>query len=570
MTVTAAAPADTRAGTGPASPRLADGVELIGEYEGSGYKEPPALVRRGDGQVIQLTPLLYAVAEQADGTHGYTEMAERVGASIGRKVSADNVRFLVEERLAPLGIVTGPDGSQPDVEKSDPLLALKFRAAVIPEWLANSLGRVFMPLFHAPIVIAVLAGLVVADIWLFFEHGVAQAIRQSVYHPGLFLPLFAAVVLSAAFHEVGHAAACRFGGAKPGRMGCGLYLAWPAFYTDVTDAYRLGRRARLRTDLGGVYFNTIVVLLTVGAYLATGFEPLLLLVLIEHFEIVHQLLPIVRLDGYYIVADLTGVPDLFNRIGPIMRGLLPWRRPDERVLVLKRWVRVAVTAWVLIVVPLLFFQLLMVLIHLPRIVGTALDSAGKQWHASAHAFGSGKAVAGATGVLEILVLAVPIIGILLMLVRVFHRGGVWTWQHTQGKPVLRLSALAVAGGLAALLAMAWLPTHNYKPIRPGEKGTMADGVAAVEQLPTGHGPLASRERAAQAGTLGTTGSPDQSGTSTTLDPAGAATTDSTTSTTGTTTGSTSTGGSTDSTTSTTVSSTTTTSAASDTTTTAAP
>ena len=63
-----------------------------------------------------------------------------------------------------------------------------------------------------------------------------QSLRQAIYHPGLFLPLFGAIVLSAAFHEIGHAAACRYGGGMPGKMGCGLYLAWPAFYTDVTDA----------------------------------------------------------------------------------------------------------------------------------------------------------------------------------------------------------------------------------------------------------------------------------------------------------------------------------------------
>ena len=48
----------------------------------------------------------------------------------------------------------------------------------------------------------------------------------------------------------------------PGVMGAGLYLVWPAFYTDVTDSYRLGRAGRLRTDLGGLYFNAIVVVAT--------------------------------------------------------------------------------------------------------------------------------------------------------------------------------------------------------------------------------------------------------------------------------------------------------------------
>ncbi len=42
--------------------RRADGVQLIGEMAGSGYRTPPALVRRTDGQTVQLTPLLYQTA----------------------------------------------------------------------------------------------------------------------------------------------------------------------------------------------------------------------------------------------------------------------------------------------------------------------------------------------------------------------------------------------------------------------------------------------------------------------------------------------------------------------------
>ena len=47
-------------------------------------------------------------------------------------------------------------------------------------------------------------------------------------------------------------------------MGAGMYLVWPAFYTDVTDTYRLGRGGRVRTDLGGLYFNAIVAVAMFG------------------------------------------------------------------------------------------------------------------------------------------------------------------------------------------------------------------------------------------------------------------------------------------------------------------
>ena len=504
-------------------PRLADGVELIGEYEDSGFEEPPSIARRGDGQVIQLTNLLYLVAKHADGRTDYAGIAEAVSSELGRRLTADNARFLIEEKLHPLGIVTGPSGEEPAVRKVDPLLALRFRTAVIPEWASLFVARLFHPFFFPPVVVAALVAFAAFDFWLFARHGIAQGMRETLYAPQYILLTFGLVVLSAGFHEIGHAAGCAYGGARPGKMGCGLYLAWPAFYTDVTDAYRLGRAARLRTDLGGVYFNVLFCLATAAVYGATGFEPLLLVILLQHFEIVHQLLPVVRLDGYYIVADLTGVPDLFNRIGPILRSMLPWRRADERVTVLKRWVRVAVTLWVVVVVPLLLFQLLMLLIHLPRILGTAWDSLGRQTSATGDAFSTGNAWGGLAGIVQIAALGLPIVGIVLMLWRIASRSAAAVWRRTEGKPVKRGAAVLAGAALATALALAWLPPDNYEPIRKGERGTVFDGVAAVRDLPTGHAPLASERRSATE--------PESEATDTSTSSTTTSTTSSTTSTT---------------------------------------
>src|SRR4051794_28608489 len=236
-------------------PRLADGIELVGEYQDSGFKDPPYIVRRGDGQVIQLPKLLYQLAEQVDGTRGYDELGEALSHAIGRGVTGDMVQMLVDEQLRPLGILAAPDGSSPEVEKADPLLALKFKTAVVPEGLSRALTTIFKPLFLPPIVLAVVAALFALDGWLLFAHGIAAPMRATIYQPALLLGLLGCVVVATAFHEIGHATACRYGGARPGVMGVGIYVVWPAFYTDVTDAYRLGRGGRLRTHPGGVHFN---------------------------------------------------------------------------------------------------------------------------------------------------------------------------------------------------------------------------------------------------------------------------------------------------------------------------
>jgi putative peptide zinc metalloprotease protein len=435
--------------------------------------------------VIQLPALLYFVAEEVDGKRGYAEIAERVTEKLERGVSADNVQYLLDEKLRPLGVLALPDGSSPKVEKPDPLLALKFRAAVVPAWLTRALTSVFHPFFYPPVIVAVLAGLVAVDVWFFFVHGAAQSTRELLYNPALLLMVLGLVVLATALHEIGHATAARYGGADPGVMGVGVYVVWPAFYTDVTDAYRLDRVGRLRVDLGGVYFNAIFVLGVAGAYAITGFEPLLVLVIVQHLQILQQFLPFLRLDGYYILSDLTGVPDMFQRIKPTLKSLLPGKRAGERVEELKPWVRVAISTWVIALVPVLLFTFGILIFNLPRIVATAWDSFWVQADRVSESFDTGKEVSAAVGVMQAGFLVLPIAGITATFARIGRRigGGAWSWSA--GSLPRRAALLGVLGAAAGLAAYIWLPNGDYRPIQPAERGTIQGAVRQFSDVATG-------------------------------------------------------------------------------------
>ena len=477
-------------------PRLSRGIDLIGQYEGSGFKEPPYIARRADGQVVQLAPLLYLIAELADGERTNEEIAAAVSEAIQRGVSADNVRQLVERRLRPLGVIAPANGSEPELQKADPLLALRLRAALVPERVVNAITKVFKPLFFPPVVVAVLGGLGALDVWLFAYHGIAQSLREVLYSPALLMMMLGLVVLSAAFHECGHATACAYGGARPGVMGAGLYIVWPAFYTDVTDAYRLGKRGRLRTDLGGVYFNVVFMLATAGAYALTGYEPLLLVIPFMHLEIVHQFLPFIRLDGYYIVSDLTGVPDMFARIRPTLASLLPWNHTSERVTELKPWVRVVVTAYVFTVVPLLLLMFGLMLVNAPRIFSTAYDSFFVQYHKVQHAFDGGSSLNGVIGILQMLILILPALGIAATCWMVFKRVSGAVWSRTEGRPAVRAVYGLATATAAAVLGYVWWPNGDYRPIQRSERGTLTGAVQQLAQVPSGR-PSLSRKRAQQ-------------------------------------------------------------------------
>ena len=267
-------------------------------------------------------------------------------------------------------------------------------------------------------------------------------------------------------------------------MGVGIYVVWPAFYTDITDAYRLGKWGRLRADLGGMYFNAIFALLVAGVYALTSFEPLLLLIMLQTFAIIQQALPLLRLDGYYILSDLTGVPDIFLRIRSVLASLIPGRPADKRVTELKSWVRVVVSVYILFIVAFLGVSVLAMVINLPRIVATGYDSAAVRLDAVGPAFSHGGATTGAFDLIQMLFLILPAAGLLYTGVRVGRRVGTGAFRWSAGHPT-RQATLGLAGAAAvALAAFSWWPNGEYRPVQPGERGTLTGLVQQVAALPT--------------------------------------------------------------------------------------
>jgi putative peptide zinc metalloprotease protein len=478
-------PADPERSAGPSRAldneivQRAAGLQLIGDMKGSGYRIPPFLVRRIDGQTLQLTRLLYLTLEAIDGQRDLEQVASVVSDRFGRVVTADNVRALLDDKLRPLGLVTKADGSQPELKRSNPLLGLHFRVAVTDEATTQRLTAPFALLFRPVVAVPVLAAFALVCWWVFFQKGLASATYEAFQHPGLLIFVFVVTILSAGFHEFGHAAAARYGGARPGVMGAGFYLAWPAFYTDVTDSYRLGRGGRLRTDLGGLYFNAIVAVAITATWWATGYDALLLVVATQILQMIGQLVPLVRFDGYHVLADLTGVPDLFRRIKPTLLGALPWRWGDREARLLKPWARIVVTSWVIVVVPVLLFTLYLMVLTLPRVLATAWAKLALEQDTLAAAWGDGDLLQATARLLTMLAVVIPVLAVLLMLGRLVRRLCVGVWRRTEGRRVQRSLAVVVGCGLLAALVWAWWPDgRTYRPIEPHERGTLANAFQA--------------------------------------------------------------------------------------------
>ena len=433
--------------------RVAPGVTDLGAAHGSGLQGRTYLVRRGDGQIIQLSELLYLVLCHLHPESSAAAIADRISVAFGRRLSPDGLQHLVTARLVPLGLITRPGDDSPAAPRANPLLTLTFRGTLIPAGVVRRLSRGLAWSFLPPLVAVVVAAFVAMDIAMVRHGDLLSALQQLVATPVMLLVILGVLNAAAVVHELGHASACRYGGGVPGRIGVGVYIVYPAYFTEVTDSYRLGRSGRLRVDLGGLYFNAWTVLALGTAYLVTDHPLLILTAAMLQVQMVQQLIPAVRFDGYYVLADLAGVPDLFTRVGPVLRSLIPGRPPDPRVVELRPYARRTVVVWVVLVVPLLAFCFGWILWTLPFFVDQLVQGMQQQWTVVTLALPAREFALVAVALVSMVLLALPAIGLIVLF-----------WR-------LVMLSLPLLARLTRRLSTREEATMAIHPTSPAEPGT---------------------------------------------------------------------------------------------------
>jgi putative peptide zinc metalloprotease protein len=146
-----------------------------------------------------------------------------------------------------------------------------------------------------------------------------------------FLPIWLAAILGVkVLHELGHATACRHFGARPQEMGVLLLAGAPTLYCDVSDAWRLPSKwQRMAVSSAGMFVELVIAAaaVIVWGYSASGVLSAVCLSLIVVCSVGTLLInanPLLRYDGYYLLADWLEVPNLAERARGLITGA--WRR----------------------------------------------------------------------------------------------------------------------------------------------------------------------------------------------------------------------------------------------------
>jgi putative peptide zinc metalloprotease protein len=135
-------------------------------------------------------------------------------------------------------------------------------------------------------------------------------------------------------HEMAHALVCKSFGRDVRRGGVALYFGIPAFFVDTTDIWLENRGRRIAVSAAGLVSDLTLAgacALLSHALPAGAAAAALFLASIAYFSFLLNLIPLLELDGYYILVDLLEMPRLRPRSFAFVRERLPGKlRRRER------------------------------------------------------------------------------------------------------------------------------------------------------------------------------------------------------------------------------------------------
>lgn len=178
------------------------------------------------------------------------------------------------------------------------------------------------------IVSAVSIATAVAVVWL-NRAALAENVVDGLHWKMLAFGALALLGITA-LHEAAHGLTCKHYGGEVHEVGFLLIFFMPAFFCNVSDAWLLpSRRQRLAVTFAGGYFELFLWSLAVFVWRTTMQGTLLsycagLVVSVSGMRVLFNFTPFIKLDGYYLLSDALGIPNLRQRGLETVTAHLRW------------------------------------------------------------------------------------------------------------------------------------------------------------------------------------------------------------------------------------------------------
>ena len=257
------------------------------------------------GHRINVNKETLDIIKLVDGKRNLQKINELYG--IHKGVSANLLDNLLFGTLATYGII---ESANVEIKKIGKPSYLKLSFTLLKNKTILPIVRLMSPLFSDKLFYFLLAifSLVVFGTLIAHFNSIKIGLENLNFGQWALYILFAGTVLF--FHEMGHAAACHRFGAKFGDIGFGFYLLSPVMFADVSDIWKLKPNKRIIVNLSGIYIELLIASILVLFFFITRTNNYLVYSSAISLSLLANLNPFLRYDGYWVLSDMIGVPNL--------------------------------------------------------------------------------------------------------------------------------------------------------------------------------------------------------------------------------------------------------------------
>ena len=310
---------------GPLSPAL-----TIATHEQDG--KPLAIMQRPDGRHFRM-PLPALQLLQRIAAPGMA------GAFVaGLPASQQPAALAMLRHAAGAGLLQSADGAPaaaPAPGRGNILLLRLFHCD--PNRVLDMVSVLYRPFFGRTALLLWALALAVTGYQCVQENVFAWPQFAAFTHFPNWILVYGLLIVSSLMHELGHAYACRRHGARVREFQVVLYFLQIGVYVNVSDAWMLPRKLqRIEIALAGLYVESYLAILTAQVLIwaepySYASQAAFLFFVILLTRMVLNLIPTLRLDGYWVLSDLLGEPNLRQRSTAYVMSRLPVVRRAVRL-----------------------------------------------------------------------------------------------------------------------------------------------------------------------------------------------------------------------------------------------
>jgi putative peptide zinc metalloprotease protein len=269
-------------------------------------KQTYLVQQKSHAHQLRINKATYDLLSLVNGERTINDITAIYNQSLPIPISVKDVHNTLFEKLSEWGIIE--DDKPIKIRQKDTYLMLRF--TLLPVKFLNKITPKLGSLFNPAIFYLLGSIMILSACFLGRYMYLSNTKIDNQISSALLFQVYIISGISVLLHELGHVSACNKFGAKHGEIGFGFYLFMPVCYADVTDAWKLPASKRIIIDLAGVFMDLIFLHLCFLIFYFFQVQVMAYICIPIILNILFNLNPFFRFDGYWVLADALGIPNL--------------------------------------------------------------------------------------------------------------------------------------------------------------------------------------------------------------------------------------------------------------------